>query len=110
MTHQEALKACGALNEKLLSTTTPNFREDIKQPLGYAALTKHTSSSQFWVDSSPPSQCRAVSLTGEVQRVDCARRLQPLCSQSAPYRRNTDVDPNLAFQVQVKSKELTVTG
>lgn len=104
------MNACSAMNEKLLSTAGPHFQQDIKQLLSFASINKYSSSAQFWVDSSTSSECQAVSLSGRVRRVDCDRRLQPLCSQSAPYRRNTDTDLNPAFHVKVKSKQLTVTG
>jgi len=33
-----------------------------------------------------------------------------ICLQSAPYRLNTQTDPNPAFQIQVQSEKLIVVG
>ncbi|KAF6751080.1 cholinesterase [Ephemerocybe angulata] len=114
-THSDAVKKCGELNEKLLSTAGPHFKADIERLLAYhATQTGSTGPQRFWVNSTDSTECKAVSLTlagsAVVAKADCKTPLRPLCSQSAPYKRNTETNLNPNFHVQVKSKNLTITG
>ncbi|KAF6751189.1 Carboxylesterase family-domain-containing protein [Ephemerocybe angulata] len=114
-THSDAVKACGELNETLLSTAGPHFKADIKSLLAYhATQTGSTEPQRFWVHSADNNECKAVSLTltgsAVVAKADCKTPLRPLCSQSAPYKRNTVTDLNSNFHVQVNSKKLSITG
>ncbi|KAJ2915741.1 hypothetical protein MD484_g4690, partial [Candolleomyces efflorescens] len=106
----EAAKACAAINETLLPTEGAYFQDDIRKLLNYAAQAQYTSKGVLFWSKSSSNDCNAISVEGKVQNVRCGSKLQPLCSQSAPYRRNTATDPNPTFQVQVKSKALTVVG
>ncbi|KAJ2933338.1 hypothetical protein H1R20_g3769, partial [Candolleomyces eurysporus] len=113
VSNADAIKACAGINETLLPTDGVYFRDDIKNLLNYAAQTQSTSKERLlWVKtpSDTSEGCSAISVEGKIQKARCSSRLQPLCSQSAPYRRNTATDPNPAYQVQVKSKALTIVG
>ena len=110
-TNKEASGSCNVLNESLLPTEGIHFTSDIKLLMSYLALKdKKFAKQKFWVESSPARPCSAISLDHGIQSVSCNTRLPAFCSQSAPFRPNTNVDPNPNFHVQVQSKKLTVIG
>ncbi|TFK32362.1 Alpha/Beta hydrolase protein [Crucibulum laeve] len=109
-TNTQALASCKQLNEGLLPTNGTFFRSDIDSLLAYINLQTKTPEQRFWVTSASSSKCSAISLHGGIQTVNCRTVLPALCSQSAPYRPNTATDMNPQFQVEVKSKKLTVLG
>ncbi|KAH9479073.1 Para-nitrobenzyl esterase [Psilocybe cubensis] len=109
-TKEEATAACAELNESILPTDGPYFDSDMKSLLTYLNVNSRYYKQKFWVDSTPDAPCSVVSLPGSLQSVPCNSRFPTFCSQSSPYRRNTDVDPDPKFRVQVKSKKLTIVG
>ncbi|KAF9555615.1 alpha/beta-hydrolase [Agrocybe pediades] len=110
--HSDAVAACKVLNEDLLPTDGVHFQSDIKNLMSYLALQTRFKNQKFWVSSGEDAQkaCTVVSLNSGLQSVPCDSQFPVFCSQSAPYRRNVETDQNPAFQVQVKSKKLTVVG
>ncbi|KAH7929551.1 alpha/beta-hydrolase [Leucogyrophana mollusca] len=105
----EALASCGQLYETLLPTNGTYFQSDITDLLRYLAFEGAAPSQQYWVDSSSATECQAISSEG-IQTVNCDEQLPAFCSQSAPYRPNTDTDMSTQYQVQVSSGNLTVLG
>ncbi|KAF9548378.1 alpha/beta-hydrolase [Agrocybe pediades] len=111
VTNKDAIASCGVLNESLLPTEGLHFASDIKLTMQYLALKdKKLAKQKFWVEASPARPCSAISLDHGIQSVSCNSKLPAFCSQSAPFRSNTNVDPNPNFHVQVQSKKLTVIG
>ncbi|PPQ97238.1 hypothetical protein CVT26_000764 [Gymnopilus dilepis] len=109
-TNAKALASCKQLNEFFLPTEGIHFQSDIKSLMSFLAFQSNSPSQKFWVASSPAIPCAAISLHGGIQSVRCDTELPAFCSQTAPFRPNTNVDPNPNFHVQVKSKKLTVLG
>ncbi|KAF8999155.1 Alpha/Beta hydrolase protein [Cyathus striatus] len=109
-TNAQALTSCKQLSETLLLTNGTFFKSDMKSLLSFLALETFDPLQQFWVSSSSSKSCSAISLLGGVQRVNCNLRLPALCSQSAPFRPNTQTDLSPQFQLQVQSKKLTLLG
>ncbi|KAF9003261.1 Alpha/Beta hydrolase protein [Cyathus striatus] len=106
----QALKSCGQLSESLLRTNGTFFHSDMRSLLSYLSLETFQPQQQFWLDSGLSSKCSAISLLGGIETVNCNARLPAFCSQAAPFRPNTQTDLSPQFQVQVKSKKLTVLG
>ncbi|KAF9034290.1 Alpha/Beta hydrolase protein [Panaeolus papilionaceus] len=127
VTNAQALSACQKLNENLLTPSGQFFNDDITNLLKYQALINNGENKQFWIGSSSsssssgsgkskkakraakPTKCSAISVHG-TQSVSCNTKLQALCAQSAPYRRNTATDLSEAFQVQIESNGVTFMG
>ncbi|EAU83928.2 cholinesterase [Coprinopsis cinerea okayama7 len=114
LTHRSAVEACSKLNETLLVPAGPYFQSDIKLLLGYH-LSKQSRSvhrQRFWVGPGTGSLngCVTVASDGKMAKTSCQGKFQVLCSQSAPYRRNSETDLSPAYHVQVESKGLTFTG
>ncbi|KAF8875886.1 Carboxylesterase family-domain-containing protein [Gymnopilus junonius] len=109
-TNAKALASCKELNEAFIPTEGIHFQSDIKSLINFLAFQSDSPNQKFWVASSPAIPCAAISLHGGIQSVRCSTELPAFCSQSAPFRPNTNVDPNPNFHVQVKSKKLTVLG
>jgi len=99
----------------LLSTASKSFQPDLKAITGYLAFDKQFSAGQpFWIASGNKTSqgllCTAYSLPLGVHQLPCKLQLPTFCSQSAPYKRSGETDLSTAYQVQVKSKKLTVVG
>ncbi|PPR02327.1 hypothetical protein CVT24_011668 [Panaeolus cyanescens] len=113
LNNEQANKACNELNEDLLTTDGPFFKSDAQSLLDYLAFsTSGPPTKQYWVASSSNShgRCSAISAKGGIQILPCGTKLEVLCAQSAPYRRNTATDLNERFQVQVQSGGVKFTG
>ncbi|KAG6919773.1 hypothetical protein DXG01_001612 [Tephrocybe rancida] len=111
-THADAIDVCKVIHESLLHTDGMFFDSDMKSLLSYLSLNSQYNKSKFWVNSDAKSKtgCTVISHQNGLQSVPCNGHYPVFCSQSAPYRRNNDIDPNPDFQVQVSSKKLTVIG
>ncbi|PPR03313.1 hypothetical protein CVT26_007787 [Gymnopilus dilepis] len=109
-TNVQAVAACKQLNEVLLPTEGIHFSSDINSLMSYLAFRNGSPQQKFWVASRQTHLCSAISLKGGIQSVGCDSLLPAFCSQSAPFRPNTNIDPNPNFHVQVQSKKLSVLG
>ncbi|KIJ63492.1 hypothetical protein HYDPIDRAFT_175891 [Hydnomerulius pinastri MD-312] len=108
-TNAEALASCGQLYETLLPTNGTYFESDITDLLRYLAFETFEPYQQYWVESLSSTECSAISLEG-VATVSCTEQLPAFCSQSAPYRPNTDTDMSTQYQLEVPSGNITVLG
>ncbi|KAF9034292.1 Alpha/Beta hydrolase protein [Panaeolus papilionaceus] len=118
--NSQGAQACALLNEELLADNGQFFKDDMSSLLRYQAVIDSAElAKQYWVAPSNPhsegGKCNVISAEGGVQGVPCdALKLETLCGQSAPYRRNnaTDLSPRFQVQVtsQVKSQKLSFIG
>jgi hypothetical protein len=74
----------------------------------YLALDMFYPSQMYWVQSLSV-ECSAISLDG-IQTVGCSESLPAFCSQTAPYRPNTETDMSAQYEVEVSSGNITVLG
>ncbi|KAF8148877.1 cholinesterase [Crassisporium funariophilum] len=116
-TNAQAIKSCKVFNENLLTTGGVHFQSDITSLMRYLAFsTSSIPGQRYWVSPdatsslSTPSACKAISLQDGIQPVSCDTQLPTFCSQSAPYRQNTETDSSAQFQVQVQTKKLNIIG
>ncbi|KAF9526700.1 cholinesterase [Crepidotus variabilis] len=111
MPHTKAVENCGKLNEGLLSTSGLYFKSDIQYLVQYLVHDEHALPTQaFWVAGQNPTDCQTYSLMGGLAARPCNTSLPTFCSQQAPYRPNTNVDQNPAFEFQVQSGNITFVG
>ncbi|KAG9312339.1 Alpha/Beta hydrolase protein [Chiua virens] len=109
VTNSGAVASCNQLYETLLPTNGTYFQSDITDLLHYLALEANHPDQSYWVQSALSTECTAISLSG-MQIVSCTEELPVFCSQSAPYRPNTDTDMSSKYQVEVPSGNNTFLG
>ncbi|KZO97262.1 cholinesterase [Calocera viscosa TUFC12733] len=81
-----AVSSCSALNESLLSPSTPNFSADLTRQLAYQTYTgQHPFLQRYWVAPTTSGQCQAVGPFGTLLAADCNEKLPALCAQSAGW-------------------------
>ncbi|KAF7374109.1 Cholinesterase [Mycena sanguinolenta] len=112
-THAEALVACAKLNEGLTPTNGTFFQSDIKNTLAYVALETGASPTQkYWINGPTLTHnqlCASVSTSG-LSSTACTEELPVLCANSAPNKLSNQTDLSPAWQVQVTSENLSITG
>ncbi|EGO26061.1 hypothetical protein SERLADRAFT_435908 [Serpula lacrymans var. lacrymans S7.9] len=109
LANDRALAACNQLAESFLPTNGTYFASDITNILQYLALEDANPGQQYWVASGSATECLSISESGKIS-VDCDEKLPAFCSQSAPYRPNTDTDLSPDYYIQVNSGSLEVLG
>ncbi|KIJ50170.1 hypothetical protein M422DRAFT_27497 [Sphaerobolus stellatus SS14] len=117
MSFNDAVAACGQLNEDLLNmNTAPKMSQDLSSLLSYLQFRGEFLPGQaFWINSGNSRQPRTVQLVaGKLVQLPGIStsfvKLPALCSQSAPFRPASTSDKNPAWQVKVKSGSRTFTG
>ncbi|KIJ48179.1 hypothetical protein M422DRAFT_28463 [Sphaerobolus stellatus SS14] len=117
MSFNDAVAACGQLNEDLLDmNTAPKMSQDLSSLLSYLQFRGEFLPGQaFWINSGNSRQPRTVQLVaGKLVQLPGIStsfvKLPALCSQSAPFRPASTSDKNPAWQVKVKSGSRTFTG
>ncbi|KAF9222301.1 hypothetical protein BS17DRAFT_881140 [Gyrodon lividus] len=79
-----------------------SFQSDMTDLLRYLTLETFDPVQQYWIELTYSTECSAISLAG-ISPVSCADKLPLFCSQSAPYRPNTETDTSTEYQVEVSS-------
>ncbi|KAF9526696.1 cholinesterase [Crepidotus variabilis] len=111
MTHEKAVEACQKLNEGLLTTSGTHFKSDTESLVKYLEYNQQVQPTQsFWIAGENSTNCQSYSMVSGLGLGSCNTALPTFCSQSAPYRPNTNVDQNPAYQVQLQSQSITFIG
>ncbi|KAF9234816.1 Alpha/Beta hydrolase protein [Melanogaster broomeanus] len=108
-TNVQAIASCEQLSETLLPTNGTYFKADMSYLLRYLAFETFDPAQKYWLHSASSTECHAISLAG-ISPVGCVEEFPAFCSQSAPYRPNTETDMNTQYHVEVSSGNLTVLG
>ena len=107
--NSEAVAACAQLGEGLLQTNGTYFKSDIEKIITYRELLGNPILGQYWVASSKPKVCEAVSNLGVIS-LPCNTKLPAFCSNSAPNKPGGQTDLSSQYQVQVNSGKFQVQG
>ncbi|KAJ7082382.1 cholinesterase [Mycena belliarum] len=111
--HAQAVAGCAKLGESLAPTNGTFFASDVAHILKYVALETGASDAQnYWVSGASSGHgefCATVSTSG-LSTARCASALPALCANSAPNKVSGQTDLGAAWQVQVNSGPLAITG
>lgn len=112
LTQTQAASRCALLSEELLSLpTSASDRAGIDSSLSYLAFSKAAGSTRFWVASATAGVCQAYdSSAKQPVTVDCAVRLNALCSSSGILSKDTSPAPDPKTHITVQASDLTITG
>ena len=94
--------------ESFLPANGTYFESDMRDLLRYLAFHMFYLLQMHLVHSSS-AECSALSLAG-IQIASRWESLLAFCSQTAPYRPNTETDMSAQYQVKVSSGDITVFG
>ncbi|KAJ6560950.1 cholinesterase [Mycena sp. CBHHK59/15] len=112
-THADALSSCAVLAEGLVPANGSFFPSDMNKILAFVALEGGASHAQkYWIGgpSSAHNQlCPVISMSG-TSTAECTEKLPAFCANSAPNKKSGQTDLSPTWQIEVKSKDLSITG
>ncbi|KAJ6531022.1 carboxylesterase [Mycena capillaripes] len=111
VTYDEAVVICKAQNETLLSSKSLTA---LSKQFAYLEYLKDTTpTTQYWVSAGDATQthyCSAPLSSSQLTQVSRTRKLQFLCTNSAPHTIKVDTDFSASPRTTVTSKGVAYTG
>ncbi|KAF9234807.1 Alpha/Beta hydrolase protein [Melanogaster broomeanus] len=97
-TNVQAIASCEQLSETLLPTNGTYFKADMSYLLRYLAFETFDPAQKYWLRFGFFDRVLC-NFLGGISPVGCVEELPAFCSQSAPYRPNTETDMNTQYHV-----------
>ena len=103
--------SCSVIDEKLWTQESTTGNKDGLQFLQYLAYDSARSVFKlYWIGSSSPYSCHAITPSGEIQSVNCLAYLPVLCTQFAPLSFSSNPNSSGKWQTTASTGKQQIKG